>query len=130
MATILYSGLLGIVLVILSVRVVALRGNPAFAWFKFGYGGEYALDRAVRAHGNLAEYAPTFLLMMLIAEQSGYSSFALHCYGGTFLLGRLMHGVCFGFMESNLPLRIAGTVLTLFPLLGLSVILLAQYFSS
>ena len=130
MATILYSSLLGIVLVVLSVRVIALRGNPAFAWFKFGYDGENALVRAVRAHGNLTEYAPTFLLIMLIAEQGGYSSFALHCYGGTFLLGRLMHGICFGFMESNLPLRAAGTVFTLFPLLGLSLILLGQYFGS
>ena len=128
MATNLYTGLLGIVLITLSIRVIALRGNPAFAWFKFGYGGENALDRAIRAHGNLTEYAPIFLLMMLIAEQGGFSSFALHCYGGTFLLGRLMHGVCFGFMESNLPLRVAGTVLTLFPLVGLSRILLSQYF--
>ena len=53
MATILYSGLLGIVLVILSVRVIALRGNPAFAWFKFGYGGEHALDRPLERMGTL-----------------------------------------------------------------------------
>lgn len=34
MAAILYTGLLGIVLVTLSIRMIALRGNPAFAWFK------------------------------------------------------------------------------------------------
>lgn len=79
-----------------------------------GRGGDDALDRAIRAHGNLTEYAPIFLLMMLIAEQGGYSSFVLHSRGGTFLLGRLMHGVCFGFRGSNLPLRLAGTVLTFF----------------
>lgn len=128
MATVLYTGLIGLVLVVLSVRVIALRGNPAFAWFTLGYRGENALSRAIRAHGNLTEYAPFFLLMMFIAEQEGYSSFSLHYYGGTFLLGRLLHGICFGFMKENFVLRVAGTVLTLFPILGLSTILIMRYY--
>ncbi len=127
MASVLYLGLIGLVLVILSMRVIALRGNPAFAWLKFGYAGENALDRAIRAHGNLTEYAPLFLLMMFVAEQDGYSSFALHCYGGTFLLGRVVHGISFGFMNERLVMRITGTALTLFPILGLSTILILRY---
>jgi uncharacterized membrane protein YecN with MAPEG domain len=48
----------------------------------------------------------------------------LHVLGGSFLLGRLMHGVCFGFMTSSMPLRIGGTALTLFPLIGAAILLL------
>ena len=91
----------------------AERAGARSAEATSGCGGDDALDRAIRAHGNLTEYAPIFLLMMLIAEQGGYSSFVLHS-GGTFLLRRLMQGVCFGFRGSNLPLRVAGTVLTFF----------------
>ena len=43
-----------------------------------------------------------------------------------FLLGRLMHGICMGFMEKSVVLRSGGTILTLLPLLGISVLLLMQ----
>ncbi len=69
-----------------------------------------------------------FLLMMFIAEKDGYSSLALHYYGGTFLFGRLLHGICFGFMNESFLLRVVGTVLTLSPILGLSTILIIRYF--
>lgn len=130
MASVLYTALLGMLLVVLSMRVIALRGNPAFKWLRFGFKGEDALSRSIRAHGNLTEYAPLFLLMMFIAENGGVSSHSLHYYGGTFMLGRVLHGICFGFMSENLILRVSGTALTLFPILGLSAILLTRYFGS
>jgi len=34
-----------------------------------------------------------------------------------------MHGICFGFMKSSMPLRIAGTALTLAPLLVAAALL-------
>ena len=40
MATTLYGALLGLWLVILSLRVIALRGGPGMGWLKFGYTGE------------------------------------------------------------------------------------------
>ena len=33
MAVGLYAALLGILLIVLSLRVIALRGSPAFIWF-------------------------------------------------------------------------------------------------
>ena len=101
MATTLYGALLGLWLVVLSFRVIALRGGPGLGWLKFGYTGEQALTRSIRAQGNLIEYAPMFMILMFIAESGGVSSFSLHYYGGTFLLGRLMHGICMGFMEKS-----------------------------
>ena len=126
MATTLYGALLGLWLVVLSLRVIALRGGPGLGWLKFGYTGEQALTRSIRAQGNLIEYAPIFMILMFIAESGGVSSFSLHYYGGTFLLGRLTHAICMGFMEKSVVLRSGGTILTLLPLLGISVLLLMQ----
>ena len=124
MAVGLYAGLLGILIIVLSLRVIALRGNPAFNWFTFRNQGDISLQRAIRGHGNLTEYAPIFLILLYFVEKSGFDVTAVHWYGSVFVLGRLMHGVCFGFLEKNMFLRVGGTILTLFPILGLSVVLL------
>jgi len=68
------------------------------------------------------------LILLAFLEQSGTSVIKLHVLGGSFLLGRLMHGLCMGFMKSNLPLRVGGTAFTLFPLMIAAVALLIQYF--
>ncbi len=119
-----YTACLALFFMLLSFRVIALRGNPMFRFMKFGYGGELALERAVRAHGNFSEYTPLMLFMVFLLERGGAEAPLLHTVAGAFLLGRLMHGICFGFMERSLPLRIGGTALTLFPILGAAILLL------
>ncbi len=73
-----YASLLALLLVILSFRVIALRGMPALKWFAFGNDGEEGLARAIRAHGNLIEYAPIFLILMLVAEIGGDVGVGVH----------------------------------------------------
>ena len=127
MITALYASLLTLWFVFLSMRVIALRGNPMFAFLILGASPEEMLERAVRAHGNLAEYAPIMLILLYILETlptALVNQATLHVMGGAFLLGRLMHGICFGFMISSMPLRIAGTALTLLPLMGTAMLLL------
>jgi uncharacterized membrane protein YecN with MAPEG domain len=126
MITALYSSLLAILFFVLSVRVIALRGNPAFAFMAQGKGDEELLQRAIRAHGNFAEYVPFMLIILYLLEMSGTSPAKLHVLGGAFLLGRIMHGICMGFMRSNMPLRVGGTVLTLIPFISSAVALLFQ----
>ena len=74
---------------------------------------KHGFERAVRGDGNFGEYTPIMLVLMLIAEQSGASATLLHIYGAMFLVGRLAHGFCFGFLTHSMPLRIGGMVLTL-----------------
>jgi uncharacterized membrane protein YecN with MAPEG domain len=127
MITALYASLLSLWFVFLSMRVIALRGNPMFAFLILGASPNEMLERAVRAHGNLAEYAPIMLILLYLLETlpgTSVTPTTLHVLGGSFLLGRLMHGVCFGFMMSSMPLRIGGTALTLFPLIAAAARLL------
>lgn len=127
MTTALYASLLTLWFVFLSMRVIALRGNPMFAFLTLGASPEDMLERAVRAHGNFAEYAPIMLILLYLLETvpaASATSATLHALGSAFLLGRLMHGVCFGFMSSSMALRIGGTALTLFPLMGAAILLL------
>ena len=126
MITALYASLLAILLFILSIRVIGLRGNPAFAFIAQGKGDDELLQRAIRAHGNLTEYLPTMLILLFFLESSGVEDSKLHVIAGAFLLGRVMHGICMGFMRSNMPLRVGGTALTLFPLAAAAMMLLLQ----
>ena len=118
MITALCASLLSTLLFILSIKVIGLRGNPAFAFNAQGKGDDELLQRAIRAHGNLAEYLPTMLILLFFLESSGAGDAKLHVLAGAFFLGRVMHGICMGFMRSNMPLRVGGTVLTLLPILA------------
>ena len=112
--TITYTIILIIFMLILAFRIIDLRGSPVT---KFLHSDDRVIDedtlyRAVRAHGNLIEYAPLFLILMLIAELNGLSSFYLHISGIIFTAGRFMHGIVFSFMRPNLILRVGGMILT------------------
>lgn len=124
MITALYASLLTLWLVFLSFRVIALRGSPVFAFLNINTDDQEMLQRAIRAHGNLTEYAPMMVIIIYLLEETGTEPFALHALGLSFFVGRLMHGICFGFMRSSMPLRIGGTVLTLTPLLVAATLLL------
>lgn len=127
MITSLYAGLLAMLLFILSIRVIGLRGNPAFSFIAHGKGDEELLQRAIRAHGNFTEYVPMMLILLGFLELSEASELKLHLLGGAFLLGRVMHGICMGFMRSNMPLRVGGTALTLIPMVVAAIALIGQY---
>ena len=112
--TLSYSIILITFMLILAFRVIDLRGSPVT---KFLHSQDRVVDedtlyRAVRGHGNLIEYAPLFLILMLIADLNGLASTYLHSSGIIFTLGRLMHGIVFSFMKPNMILRVGGMILT------------------
>ena len=71
MISTLFTSLLAIWLLILSARVIALRGASFLKFFAFNNFGEKALSRSVRAQGNFIEYTPFFLILLFIAEFNG-----------------------------------------------------------
>lgn len=120
-----YAGFLALFYLVLSLRVLALRGNPVFRFLAFGRdaAGD-VLERAARGHGNFAEYTPIFLILLYLCETSGVAAAMLHGCAGAFTLGRLMHGILFAFMKRNMALRVGGMVLTLTPMGILAIWLL------
>ena len=101
-------------MIILAVRVLDLRGSPVTKPFHKPNReiDPNDLERAIRGHGNLIEYAPLFLILMLTLELSDASATLLYIAGIIFTLGRLMHGIAFSFMRKNVFLRIGGMSLT------------------
>ena len=101
-------------MIVLAVRVLDLRGSPVTKFFhkRNREIDPNDLERAIRGHGNLIEYAPLFLILMLALELSDASVTLLYISGIIFTLGRLMHGIAFSFMKKNVFLRIGGMVLT------------------
>ena len=119
--TLTFATILSVFMLILSVRVLDLRGSPVTKAFHSAEReiDQRFLDRAIRGHGNLIEYAPLFLILMLALELSDASKYWLYFNGSIFTIGRLMHGVVFAFMKPNPFMRIGGMILTFMGFLGL-----------
>jgi uncharacterized membrane protein YecN with MAPEG domain len=106
--TLLYAGLLSLLFLVLSVRIIVLRNHGV----SFGDGGNPVLLRRIRAHGNFAEYVPMILLMMGFLECSQLSGVIIHIVGATLLVARLLHGYALSFSETFKFGRFWGTALT------------------
>ena len=105
-----YAGFLAFVYLYLTYSVIRLRRRKQLS---VGDGGDPSFLRKMRAHGNFAEYVPMALLLMAMAEFLGAGAALLHAIGGLLLAGRLAHGWCFLFTDSNLKARTAGMAMTL-----------------
>lgn len=123
--TALYAGILGIWLVVLSVRVIVVRRS---ARVSLGDGGNVALERRIRAQGNLAEYGPMALILIGILEGAGTSALVLHGLGILLVAGRLMHGWALSFSQGNAVGRTGGMVLTLTVIAIAALLNLARFF--
>jgi uncharacterized membrane protein YecN with MAPEG domain len=117
-----YAGILAILFFVLSMRVVSMRGHGA----SLGDGGNPALLRRIRAHGNFAEYVPFILLMMGFLELSKFSVYLLHAIGIALVAARLLHGYALAFTEKFKFGRFWGTALTFTLLVVCGVLCLYQ----
>ena len=86
----LYAALLSVLFVGLAFNIIRLRYQ-----FKTGIGdgGNEVLAKAIRVHGNFAEYIPMALLLLGIYEINGASPMWLHVLGATLFLGRILHAI-------------------------------------
>lgn len=105
----LYAALITLLFLVLTFRTIALRGRLRVA---LGDGNDRALQRAIRAHANLAEYAPLALLLLYLVEVAGSGPMTVHALGAALLLGRLLHALGISRVREPLPLRMMGMVLT------------------
>lgn len=109
--TTLYAGLLGLLLLILSIRVINVRRGPNGT--SLGDGGDPDMARRIRAQGNLVEYGPLCLIMLGLIESAGYADWVIHALGIALTLGRYGHGYALSKPKGSVIGRSGGMVLTL-----------------
>ena len=121
-----FAAVIGILLLFLSAAVVKFR-------LKYGMGMGVAKDRdfeaAVRAQGNLVEYAPLTLLMLGIAELNGVANGFIYWVGMAFVVGRILHA--WGMYQGRggpHKARMVGILLTWASILVISALLLLNVF--
>ena len=105
----LYAGLVALLFVLLSIRVIGARRNARIG---LGDGGNRLLLRRQRAHANCAEYAPLAIVLMALAELQDTPALVLHLIGGLLILGRLLHAYGLSQEPEPLRLRVLGMTLT------------------
>jgi len=108
--TVLYAGLLGLLHLALTMRVI--RGRQTLS-VSLGHGGDAELERRIRGHANFVEYVPLVLVLMLALEGTGAASGLIHGIGIILVIARALHGFALAYTESWVPGRFYGTLLTL-----------------
>lgn len=112
------AGLLGLLAVALATNVGLMRGRKRI---NLGDGGDAEMQAAVRAHGNLVEFAPLTLLMIYMASDF-YGFRMVASLSVVLLVARVLHA---GGMLGLIPKgRLLGTLGST-AVLGIASILLA-----
>jgi len=122
-----FAAVLGILLLVLSVQVVKFRVKYKKT---MGTTDDRDFEAAVRAHGNLIEYAPLGLIMLGIAELNGVAGGLIYWTGMALVVGRILHawGIINGHGEEH-KARAIGIVLTWLAILAAAILLLWNVWS-
>lgn len=88
MVTPIYAAILAFMLIGLSINVIKYRKKLGAA---LGDEDSIEMKRRIRAQGNLAEYAPIFLIMLGYAEHGGLPLWAVNLLAIVFIIGRISH---------------------------------------
>jgi len=117
------TAILAILLVVLSIFTIMARRRFKIA---ISDNGEMALVKFIRAHGNLAEFAPIFLVLLLLVEINHLLSVTwLWSIALLFILGRFSHAASLLYLEhKTMNFRILGMMLTFTTILTLSFVLI------
>ncbi len=107
--TAIYAGLLTMLLLYLSVRVIGVRKS---AKVEIGDGADKQLLRRIRVHANFVEYTPYALILIGLLESLKAPGMMLHALGATLLAGRVLHAYALSQTPHILPMRVAGMALT------------------
>lgn len=122
--TALYTGILTVMLVFLSLYVV--RGR----WVNkvgVGDGGNADMLKRMRTHANFIEYVPLALIGLYLLEVTKHSVIILHGLGIALVIARLLHAYGMNRRSPNFG-RAGGASLTLVILLVEAVLLIMVFF--
>ena len=107
--TSLVIAILTIIFIRLSFAVIGLRRKNKVG---LGSGGIAELERAIRAHGNFAEYVPLGLLLIACLELNGANNWIVAILGISLITGRLIHAQGINTPPPNFTKRVLGMQIT------------------
>lgn len=119
--TAVYSALMALIFVVLSVRTLLLRRKLGVG---VGDGGDGRLVKALRAHSNFAEYTPICLFLIYLLETVAGAVTTVHIYGIILIFGRSVHAYGISQVHENYRFRVVGMACTFMVMIGCSVRLL------
>ena len=86
----------GALLILLQAVLMITAGlHRAKGGIFLGINGDIELERKVRRHGNLAENAAIFTIVLALAEMLGLSKTALGALAIAFVVARMFHALAF-----------------------------------
>lgn len=103
-----YAGILALIYLMLSVRVVQKR----FSGISLGDGGDEMMQRRIRAHANFAEYVPLLLIMIGMLELGRFPALTIHILGALLVVARLLHGYALAYTSKWMTGRKYGAAIT------------------
>lgn len=109
MVTPIYAGLLALLFVVLSARVIQMRVK---AGVSLGTGDNRDLLRRQRVHGNFAEYVPFGLLLILLMELRGLPDWSLHALGVLLVSSRVLYMIALRGPKEVNKVRVAAMMCT------------------
>jgi len=122
--TALYTGILAIMLVALSLYVVRGRWSNKVG---VGDGGNADMLKRIRTHANFIEYVPMALIGLYLLEVTRHGAIVLHVLGIVLVVARLAHAYGMNRPSPNAG-RAVGASLTLGVLLVEAVLLIVVFF--
>lgn len=102
----------GVLAILQSVLMLAVGMKRLKYSQGVGDGGHEDLTRVVRRHGNLAENAALFLVVLALLEMSDVNRLIVVGVAGLFVLARVSHAIAFSITTGPHPLRAAGATMT------------------
>ncbi len=129
-----FASILAFFYVGLSMHVIRTRRRLKVALLD---GGQQELTRAIRAQGNLAEYTPITLFLMVGLEQQNAHPYAIYILGFAYLSGRCMHAysllrreVTSSDKKVDFRFRVTGMAITFTTIIGLAILNLMHFMFS
>jgi len=119
--SIMYTALLGLLLIALSVNVVLARRRYRV---RLGEGTDEGMRQAVRVQANFAEYVPLAAVLLILSELTGMPIVAVHVAGILLVTSRLLHAWGLAHSPGRTFGRFYGTAGTWFVIIGLAAWLL------
>jgi uncharacterized membrane protein YecN with MAPEG domain len=121
--TIIYAGLLGLLLLVLSFNVM-------YNWVRVtgkGQATDRDMRRAERVLSSFVEYVPIGLILLTLIELRGAPPFIIHALGTTLVVARLLHAYGSNPIKGSGFMRFLGSQLT-FLMVAIASLACVYYF--